>query len=131
MNDARNMDNNRTSELFINQSVPSLNKFEVDPQDDILILFDEENGDAAGTDKEVDILSNILYKGKNCKAWYRVLIEEEKYHNWITSWYIEPPNKHLDFPRGTSDDKLDQYVAQSQYTRYCPYIPISYKGKRF
>ena len=68
MNDARNMDNNRTSELFINQSVPSLNKFEVDPQDDILILFDEENGDAAGTDKEVDILSNILYKGKNGKA---------------------------------------------------------------
>ena len=68
MNDARNMDNNRTSELFINQSVPSLNKFEVDPQDDILILFDKENGDAAGTDKEVDILSNILYKGKNGKA---------------------------------------------------------------
>ena len=51
MNDARNLDNNRTSGLFINKSGPSLNQFEFDPENYFLILVDEEYGYSAGTDR--------------------------------------------------------------------------------
>ena len=51
MNDAQNLDNNRMRGLYMNQSGPSLYQSEVDPEDDILILVDEDDRDAAGTDR--------------------------------------------------------------------------------
>ena len=44
MNDARNMDNNCTSGIFMNQSGPSLNRLEFDPKDDIFIMVDKDLG---------------------------------------------------------------------------------------
>ena len=52
MNDARNLDNNRTSFLFMNHSGASFNKFEVDPKDEILIMVDEDYGYYTVTDRE-------------------------------------------------------------------------------
>ena len=68
MNDARNMDNNHTSGLFMNQSGTSLKQFEVGPEDEILIMVYEDGGDVAGTDREGGVVFNISYKGNIGKA---------------------------------------------------------------
>ena len=49
INDAQNLDNNRTGDLFMNESGPSLKQFEVDPKDAILIMVDENDGDDVDT----------------------------------------------------------------------------------
>ena len=52
MNYARNLDNNCTSFLFMNNSGASFNQFEVDPKDEILIMVDEDYGYYTVTDRE-------------------------------------------------------------------------------
>ena len=52
MNDAQNMEKNRTSGFFMIQWFLSLNQFEVDTKYEIFIMVDEDDGDSAGTDRE-------------------------------------------------------------------------------
>ena len=44
MNDARNLENNHTSGLFMNNSGTSLNQFEVDSEDDIFFWLSRTMG---------------------------------------------------------------------------------------
>ena len=52
LNEAQNMHNNWTHDLFMKQSGPSLNPVDFDTKDEVLILADKDHGNSDETDRE-------------------------------------------------------------------------------